>query len=258
MTKMNAKEKYDYAVQKLKNFNNYIEIGDFRKFILLVLNLEGSGPEALLNQFGLGGSKGKLVLPYDPEKKMYYAKVMSGVSLNDQLIIYFKSKELHKDLVNKANSKFFESVLTPYECKNLLPAKFLMVIPKIVDYTKSAFTKENSPKPTFAAVDSLFFTLKEFIVSQNLKYIFLLEGDGDAPDLAFTINMSFDPIHSSPNQIQYFDILVDEEKQLRGKTFVKMNEELEMNFLNEIKDSSAELFNSNFTIIIPIKSFDTI
>ena len=45
---MEYQKKYQIAMDSLLNFNNYIEISDFRRFILLILNLDSGGPEAML------------------------------------------------------------------------------------------------------------------------------------------------------------------------------------------------------------------
>jgi hypothetical protein len=259
---MEYKAQYDYALSLLKDFQNYVEVGDFRSFILLTLNLE-NGPESLLSQLGMGGSKGKTVLPYDPEKNMYYAKVMAGMSMNNQLTIFMKSEKKTDKLINKADSAIFTSTLTAYEIKNLLPSKFTVLCPNILDYSSKAFTTEAKPKPFTSAIESLYTDLLEFLVVQQMKYVFLVEGKGKEPDLLFSINMAYDPIHNAPNQFQYFDVYLDPDHQCRGNSFIWVHEDnkenLKVEFLKEIKEkySHSDMFNSNFTIIVPIKSFNT-
>jgi hypothetical protein len=253
---MSNQEKYDFAMQKLKDFKNYIEIADFRKFLLLILNMESGGPEAILSQLGMG-SKGKTVMPYDVEKQCYYEKIMAGMSMNDQLTVYIKSEEKTTKLVNKSDSELFVNTLSPFEQKNLLPGKFILLTPKVTDYTQQAYTTDMSPKTSIPAIESLYTNLIDLIVSQNLKYLFMIQGEEDEPDVVFIIDMTFDPTHASTNQIQFFDVFVDDSKQLRDQTFIKITEDLEITFLNEITDASySEMFNSNFTIVIPVKSFD--
>jgi hypothetical protein len=250
---------YSYAMKRLKEFNNYIEIEDFRHFLLMVLNME-SGPEGILSQLGMA-PKGKTILPYDPEKKMYYAKVMAGMSMNNQLTIYIKTEKKTDKLVNKAESPIITDTLTSYECKNMLPPKFVLLCPRMVDYSDQAFTENAKPKPFASAIESLFVDLMDFIVVQNVKYLFFLQGEGDEPDILFTINLSYDPMHSSINQFQYFDVYMDPEHKLRGYSFIWVHEDnkenAKLDFLKEIKDefSHSDIFNSSFTIIVPVKSF---
>ncbi len=254
---MSTQEKYDFAISKLKAFKGYVEIAEFRKFLLLVLNMENSRPEAILSQIGMGGSKGKFIMPYDPEKQCYFEKMMAGISMNDQLTVYIKIEEQTTKLVNKPNSDLFDAALSPFERKNLLPGKFLLITPKAIDFTQQSYTDEIQPKPSNAAIETLYPDLIEFIVAQNLKYVFVIFGKENEPDVAFTINMSFDPRMASTKQLQFFDVYVDDSKQLRDQTFIKITEDLEMTFLNEITDSSySDMSNANFTIIIPVKSFD--
>jgi hypothetical protein len=261
---MTAKKKYQkdyaYALDQLKNFKNYIEITDFRPYLLMVLNLE-SGPDNILSQLGMG-AKGKTILPYDPEKKIYYTKAMSGMSMNNQITLYYRTEPKTDKLKNKSTDPIFTNALSAYEAKNLIPQKYLMICPKILDFATDAFTDDAKPKPFASAIESLFIDLLEFLVVQSPKYVFLLEGKGDAPDLVFTLNLSFDPTHSAPNQYQYFDVFIDTDHRLRGNTFIWTKEDakenLQISFLKEIKEefSHSDMFNSNFTIIVPVKSFD--
>ncbi len=253
---MNFEEKFEFAKEKFKSFSNNIEISktNFRQFLLLILNIEGDGAEAIMRQLGMG-SKTKTILPYDPFKKAYYTKVISGLSIKSQLKIYIKSDKINDSLINKSDSKIFTENLSDFERKNLLPNKFALIIPSIVDSLDEnldqIINKEITP-----VIESLFVDLSEFIVSQNLKFIFLLEDD--AADILFTVNMSIAPDSNTPKQIQFFDIFIDEDKKIRNHTFIRMKKgEMDMEFMNEIKDySHSEIFKSHFTIIVKINSFN--
>ncbi len=251
---MNIEEKFDFVKEKFKSFSNYLEISNFRQFLLLILNIEGDGAEAIMRQLGMG-SKTKTILPYDPYKKSYYTKVISGLSMKNQLKIYIKSKKVNESLQNKSDSKIFTENLSDFERKNLLPNKFSLIIPSIVDSLDENLghikNKEITP-----VIESLFVDLAEFIASQNLKFIFLLEDD--TADILFTVNMSIAPDINSPKQIQYFDIYIDENKKIRNHTFIRMKKgEMDMEFMDEIKDyNHSEIFKSHFTIVVKIKSFN--
>ncbi len=251
---MDINEKFQFAVERFKDFKNHFEIQDFRKFLLLILNLDAVGPEAMLQQLGMGAKK-RVVLPYDPETKMYYTKVMSGLSYHNQLLIYHKSEKLSEKFVNDAESTLFTESLSAFERKNFLPGKFKVITPEVKDYTAEVLKGKNSSKLLITGVESLYFDLAEMIVSQQSKFLFLMEGD-DA-DVLFSMNISFAPNHDGDN-IQMLDVFVDEEKKYRDFTFIRMKEgELEMDLLKEIKDMShGDLYKSHFTIIVPIKSFN--
>ena len=86
----------------------------------------------MLRKLGMA-PKDKSTLPYDPEKKVYYTKIMSGLTLTNQLIIYHRSDKISNEFVNKADSTFFTDHLTDYERKNLLPKDYLIISPDVVD-----------------------------------------------------------------------------------------------------------------------------
>ncbi len=257
---MNYEDKYQFALKALANYQNSFEIGNFRKFLLLILNLESSGPEAMLRQLGMA-PKGKTTLPYDPVKKAYYTKIMSNLSMKSQLFIYHKTDKLSETFINKAESPLITDNLTTYESKNLLPSKFVIITPDVVDFSSHVLKDQNSPKPCCVGIESLYENLAELIITQNSKFLFLYEGE--AADLIFTMNISMEPTSNSKNSIQFFDVYVDEKKEVRTHTFIKMKKEavkkgnLSIEFLDDIKDlSHSEMFDSQFTIIVPIKSFD--
>ena len=251
---MNFEEKYEFAKEKFKSFSNYIEISNFRQFLLLILNIEGDGAEAIMRQLGMG-SKTKTILNYDPFKEAYYTKVISSLSMKNQLKIYIKSGKINESFLNKSDSKIFTENLSEYERKNLLPNKFALITPSIVD-TLDENPAEIDNKGIIPVIESLYVDLAEFIASQNLKYIFLVEDN--IADILFTVNMSYAPDTNSAEPIQFFDVYIDEEKKSRNHTFIRMKkDETEMEFMDEIKEySHSEIFKSQFTIIVKVKSFN--
>ncbi len=236
---MNFEEKFEFAKEKFKSFSNYLEISDFREFLLLILNIEGDGAEAIMRQLGMG-SKNKAILPYDPYKNAYYTKVMSGISMKNQLKMYIKSEKINESLQNKSDSKIFTENLSDFERKNLLPNKFSLIIPSIVDSLDENLNQIKNKEIT-PVIESLFVDLAEFIASQNLKFIFLLEDD--TADILFTVNMSIAPDNDSPKQIQFFDIYIDENKKIRNHTFIRMKKgEMDMEFMNEIDEINKKKY----------------
>ncbi len=261
---MNYDDKFKFAIEKLNDFENYLEVENFRSFLLLLLNLNGNGAQALLSQLGIGGNKKKRIgIPFDPTKNIYYTKILSGLSIKNQLMIYTQDYEEEPEkLINKKEDRILKENLAENELNNLIPKDFIMLTPKVVDFTEKVLKENNKENEYSSGVESLFLDLAEFIISQKLKYIFLLKGEGDEPDLCFSINLSIDPTHTSPDQLQLFDVYIDQEKKLRNYNFIQMDnekiekDELEMNFLTEVKTSShSDLYKSHFTIIIPVRSF---
>lgn len=251
---MNSEEKYQFAVEKFANFGNFLEIGDFRKFLLLILNLDAGGPEAMMQQLGMG-AKTRAILPYDPEKKMYYTKVMSGLSYHHQMMIYHKTDKVSEEFLNEQTSPLFTNYLSSYERKNLLPGKFKILTPEVKDFSRNVLQGKNAAKPIVMGIESLFFDLAEMIVTQQSKFLFLLE-DSQA-DLLFSMNISFNP-NIDADHIQMVDVFVDEEKKFRDQTFIRMKEgDMEIHLVDEIKElSHGELYDSHFTILVPVKSLN--
>jgi len=255
---MNYAEQYAFANEVLSNFKHFIEIEDFRRFLLLTLNLENSGPESMLAQLGMG-SKGKIILPYDPLHLAYYNKMLSTLSLKNQVMIYHSS-EKKGEFINKQDSPLIMEYLTEKEREESLPTNFMLICPEIVDFTKSSLERSNNHNNYTVGIESLYTHLDEFIATQDLKIIFLKEAD--KADLAFVINISLDAGPKSDNATQFFDVYVDEAKELRNYTYILTRSEkskagqITTTFLNEIKDlSHSEKFDSNYTVIVPVKSF---
>ena len=259
---MDYQAQYQYAIDTLQNFKNHIEVDDFRKFLLLILNLESGGPEAVLRQLGMA-SRDKITVPYDPLRKIYFTKIVSGLSMmRNQLVIYHRSEKITENFVNKpADSELFQSLST-FEQKNLLPEKLVLVTPEVVDFSTEILTGENAIPQAIIGIESLYTDLAELIVTQDLKFIFLLEGA--SADLLFAINLNLDMAQDKKTPIQYFDVYVDETQELRKHTFIRMKNKdvkdgkLDMEFLKEIQglNRRSEVFDSHFTIIIPVKSMN--
>ena len=66
-------EKIDTVNQYFKDFNNFIELKDFRSFLLFTLTSQV--PMNIMAQLGLGGDREKINLPYNPEYNTYFQKV---------------------------------------------------------------------------------------------------------------------------------------------------------------------------------------
>ena len=258
---MNYQDQFTFAVDSLQNFKNFIEVEDFRKFLLLILNLESGGPEAVLRQLGMA-SRDKITLPYDPLKKIYFTKIISGLSMTrNQLVIYHKSEKIVETFVNKPESALFQQTLSEFELKNLLPEKLVLITPEVVDFTSKILTGDNAIPQALIGIESLYTNLAELIVTQDLKFIFLLEGA--SADILFAINLNLDMAQDKKTPIQFFDVFVDETQKLRNYTFIRMKNKnikegnIEMEYLEEITGiKRSELFESHFTIIIKVKSMN--
>ena len=67
------KKKIKIVQEKFKEFSNFIELHDFRAFLLFTLT--GQATPNVLAQLGLGSTKEVINLPYNPLFKIYYQKI---------------------------------------------------------------------------------------------------------------------------------------------------------------------------------------
>ena len=177
---MDYKEQYQYVVDSLQNFKNYVEVDDFRKFLLLVLNLESGGPEAVLRQLGMA-SRDKITLPFDPLRKIYFTKIVSGLSMmRNQLVIYHKSEKISESFVNKPESDLFQQTLSEFELKNLLPDKLVLVTPEVVDFSTEILTGDNAIPQAIVGVAQIRKNggvgdtiCDQLFVKTNRRFVFL-------------------------------------------------------------------------------------
>ncbi|MHA2399391.1 MAG: hypothetical protein ACXADU_10950, partial [Promethearchaeota archaeon] len=59
-----VKQKIELVHKRFESFSNFIELPDFRSYLLFTLTSQV--PTNILAQFGLGGSKEIISLPYNP------------------------------------------------------------------------------------------------------------------------------------------------------------------------------------------------
>ena len=67
------KEQINEVRKLFENFSNFIELDNFRSFLLFTLTSQV--PNNILAQMGLGGNKEVINLPYNPVFNIYYHKI---------------------------------------------------------------------------------------------------------------------------------------------------------------------------------------
>ena len=186
---------------------------------------------------------------------------MAGLSFKNALTVFHRTEIKPSSFINKADSEIFTKYLNDFEQKNLLPKKYTLLTPEIVDFTHITLKKQDLIKKRQIAIESLYNNLGEMIATQELKFLFLLKEE--KADLAFVVNLSIDSGKDSKEDIQFFDVYVDTEHILRNHSFIRMKSSdlkvgnLNIEYLDEIKDlRHSELFQSIFTIIIPVQFTD--
>ncbi|MHA1756290.1 MAG: hypothetical protein ACTSVV_05940 [Promethearchaeota archaeon] len=244
-------EKIQYVLKRLKNFTNFIELQDFRSFMLFTLN--GTVPANILAQFGLGGGREIIHLPYNPKAKVYFQKVSLMKSSN--LIVYVKSEKVIDKLIIEKDDEFLKKYLNQNEISLAFRGNEKILFPEFCDCTT---LNSNDNSKLKIKIDDVFFSLESFVGYTEPNILFVLESNNDSePDIVFAFNIAPEiPTLLETNNVK-IDLFLDDEHRTRGMTYIKREEDFSITFLKEIKEiSHAEIFKSKFALILPIKSFD--
>jgi hypothetical protein len=103
--------KVDLVKSKFEKFSNFIELPDFRSFLLFTLTSQV--PMNVLAQMGLGGNKEIINLPYNPILKIYYQKI--NLISAGSLIVYVKSDPISEEFILEKDNSTIKSFLNPSE-----------------------------------------------------------------------------------------------------------------------------------------------
>ena len=157
-----------------KGFTNYLELKDFRSFLLLTLTSQV--PMNIMAQLGLGGNKDIINLPYSPEFKMYYQKI--NLISSSSLILYVKSDPITEKFVLEKNDEIFKKYLSLSEIDLAFRGKEKFLFPKISDCSTIEDSNLN------VKIDDLFHDLESFISYTQPNVIFVIDAeDSTKPDL---------------------------------------------------------------------------
>ena len=104
-------KKIDAVKELFKDFSNFIELDNFRNYLLFTLT--GQVPTNLLAQMGLGGGKETISLPYNPIWGIYYQKI--NLFSAGSLIVYLKSDVITEEFLLEKDAPIFKEHLNPDE-----------------------------------------------------------------------------------------------------------------------------------------------
>ncbi|MFX1391773.1 MAG: hypothetical protein ACFE9Z_17045 [Promethearchaeota archaeon] len=238
-------------IQKVfENFSNFIELEDFRSFLLFTLTSQV--PTNIIAQLGLGGPKEVINLPYNPVFNIYFQKI--NLISSGSLIIYVKSDPISDKFTFEQDAPIIKKFLNPNEISLAFRGKEKFLLPKIIDI--SSFDIDGTPKLE-VKIDDLFHSLESFLAVAEPNILFVVHSNSDSePDLVFTFNMMPQMPTRLDQKILKIDVFCDEEHKLRDKTYLKREEDYSIKYLTDIKEvSHAELYKSAFSLIIHVKSF---
>ena len=245
------KQKIDLVHKHFENFSNFIELPDFRSFLLFTLTSQV--PTNLLAQFGLGGSKEVISLPYNPALKIYYQKI--NLISAGSLIIYVKSDPISDEFVLGKDNSIIQKFLNPEEMSLAFRGKEKFILPMITDC--SILEAENNSKTTIK-IDDLFHSLKSFLAVAEPNVVFSIDSQIDSdPDLLFTFNMMPEMPTKLDKKILKIDLFLDDGHTVKDITYIKREEDYKIEYLKKIKKvSHAEIYKSAYSLIMHIKSLN--
>jgi hypothetical protein len=164
-------------------FSNYIELENFRSFLLFTLTSQV--PTNLLAQLGLGSNKEVINLPYNPIFNIYYQKI--NLISAGSLIIYVKDNTITDKFILEKDDPIIKKYLNPNEMSLAFRGKEKFLLPKISDC--SAFEIDgNSNLKVY--VDDFFHSLESFLAVAEPNILFVVDAPNESePDIIFAFNM---------------------------------------------------------------------
>ncbi len=231
-----------------ENFTNFIELNDFRSFLLFTLTSQV--PTNILAQLGLGGNKEVINLPYDPVYSIYYQKI--NLISAGSLIIYVKNDPISNEFTMSKDDSVIRSFLNPNEMSLAFRGKEKFLLPKITDFS----TFDVDSKLTIK-VDDIFHSLESFLAVAGPNILFVADASIESdPDLVFAFNMMPQMPSRLDQKSLQIDVFFDQDHKTRDKNYLKREEDYTINYLKDIKEvGHAELYKSAFSLILHVKSF---
>lgn len=239
-------DKIKMVGEYFKGFTNYLELEDFRSFLLLTLTSQV--PMNIMAQLGLGGNKDVINLPYSPEYKIYYQKI--NLISSSSLLIYTKSDPITTEFSLEKNDEIFKNFLSINEIDLAFRGKEKFLFPKVSDCSILEDSGLN------IKVDDLFHNLESFMAFTQPNVLFVIDAeDSSKPDLIFSFNLTPQlPTKLDENVLQV-DVYLDNERKTKNINYLKREADYSLTFLKNIKEiSHAELYKSSFSLVLHIKS----
>jgi hypothetical protein len=243
-------DKINIVSEYLEDFTNFIELENFRSFLLFTLTSQV--PSNILAQIGLGGSKEIINLPYNPIFEIYYQKI-NLISVGS-LIVYVKNPPITDKFILEKDVPEIKEFLNPNESSLAFRGKEKFLLPKISDC--SAFNDERKSKINIK-IDDLFHSLESFIAVSEPNLLFVIDAKNDSePDLIFTFNM-MPELPKLGQKVLKVDAYLDYNHKTKDITYLKREEDYNIIYLKDIKEvSHADLYKSSFSLILHVKSLN--
>ena len=239
------------TVQKVfENFSNFIELSDFRSYLLFTLTSQV--PTNIMAQLGLGSNKEIINIPYNPIFNIYYQKI--NLISAGSLIVYAKNAPVTDKFTLDKDDPIIKNYLNINEMSLAFRGKEKFILPKISDC--SAFDVDGNSK-LIIKVDDLFHSLESFLAITEPNLLFVIDANEESePDLVFTFNMMPEMPSRTDQKVLKIDVFFDKEHKTRDKVYLEREENYTIKYLKDIKEvSHGDLYKSAFSLIIHVKSF---
>ncbi|MFW9773816.1 MAG: hypothetical protein ACFFEO_16820 [Candidatus Thorarchaeota archaeon] len=242
------KENIEIVSKYFQNFTNFIEVEDFRSFLLFTLTSQVSMD--LMAQLGFGGSKEIINLPYSPIHKIYFQKI--NLFSAGTMIIYCKNDPLSDKFLLDKDNEIFKKYLNSNEISLAFRGKEKFSLPLISDCSALDNSKLN------IKVDDLFHSMESFISYLQPNIVFVINAKSESePDLVFTFNMMPQLPGKLDENVLKIDVYLDYKYKTKGITYIKREEDHTIKFLTDIKEvSHSELYKSSYSLVLRVKSFE--
>lgn len=244
-------QKINIVKNYFKGFSNYIELNNFRDFLLFTLNSQVSSN--ILAQLGMGSQQDVINLPFNPLFNIYYQKI--NLISAGALIVFCKKNSISDKFIIEKDDPILKDYLSEMEKDLAFRTREKFIIPKISDC--SPFQEEGN-EPLTLKIDDLYHDLKSFLAVTEPNILFVLDAPEESdPDLLFAFNLMPEMPGKTDKKVLKMDVYLDSEHKTRDIKYLKREEDYTLKFLHEIKEiGHAELFKSSFSLIMHIKSFN--
>ena len=244
------KQKISLVHKIFENFSNFIELSDFRSYLLFTLTSQV--PTNILAQMGLGGNKEVINLPYNPIFNIYYQKI-NLISVGS-LVIYVKNDSITDKFTLDKDDPIIKNYLNANEMNLAFRGKEKFLLPKISDC--SAFEVDGNSKLSIK-IDDLFHNLESFLAVVEPNLLFVVDATSESePDLVFTFNIMPQMPSRMDQNVLKIDAFFDSDHKTKDKVYLKREEDYTLKYLKDIKEvSHTDLYKSAFSLILHVKSF---
>jgi len=244
------KEQINEVHKLFENFSNFIELDNFRSFLLFTLTSQV--PTNILAQIGLGRNKEVINLPYNPVFNIYYQKI--NLISAGSLIIYTKNDPITDKFTLDKDDPIIKNYLNANEMSLAFRGKEKFLLPKISDC--SAFEVNGDLKLTIK-IDDIFHSLESFLAVAEPNLLFVVDATNESEhDLVFTFNIMPQMPSRMDQKVLKIDVFFDKDHKTKDKVYLKREEDFTIKYLKDIKEvSHTDLYKSAFSLILHVKSF---